>query len=163
MLSSIESKKVKTVWHKKFFDACKSRLLDEEYQAMIDELHRIIQKSVDKQENVVVSSFIPGSNWSGTVWDPIYNKACTYDEGYSAQFFGLLVCQALIERPETWYFIKQETAAKGMTYFMSEKDKKKVSNQEESLISKDKKEVSKEDESATRCKADDIRELWNAR
>ena len=101
MLSSIDGNNVKTVWHKKFFDASKSRLSDSEYQAIIDELNRIIQKSVDEKTNVVVSSFIPGSDWSDTVWEPIYSKACGYDEEYSAQFFGLLVCQALIDRKET--------------------------------------------------------------
>ena len=86
---------------------------------MTDELNRIVQKSIDEKSNIVVSSFIPGSNWSDTVWDPIYSKACGYDEEHSAQFFGLIVCQVLIDREETWYFIKQD-AARGMIYFMSQ-------------------------------------------
>ena len=93
MLSSIEGNIVNTVWHKKFFDASKSWLSDDEYQAMIDELNRIVQNNIDNNSDIVVSSFIPGSDWSGTVWDPIYTKACGFDSDYSAQFFGLLVCQ----------------------------------------------------------------------
>ncbi len=120
MLSSIDLNIVKTVWHKKFFDASKSWLSDDEYKAMIDELNRIIQKSIDDNSDIVVSSFIPGSNWSGTVWDPIYTKACGFDFDHSAQFFGLLVCQVLIDREETWYYIKQETAARGMIYFRTQ-------------------------------------------
>ncbi len=120
MLSSIESNVVNTVWYKKFFDASKSWLSDDEYQAMIDELNRIVQNSIDDNSDIVVSSFIPGSDWSGTVWDPIYTKACGFDFDYSAQFFGLLVCQVLIDREETWYFIKQDVA-RGMIYFRPQK------------------------------------------
>jgi len=121
MLSSIDYDLVKTVWHKPFFDASKSRLTIEEYQMMIDELNKIVQKSIDTKNDIVVAGFIPGSDWSGTVWDPIYSKACGHDEEYSAKFFGLLVCQALIDREETWYFIKQDVA-RSMIYF-KEKEK----------------------------------------
>ena len=130
MLSSIDGNNVKTVWHKKFFDASKSRLSDSEYQAIINELNRIIQKSVDEKTNVVVSSFIPGSDWSGTVWEPIYSKACGYDEECSAKFFGLLACQALIDRKETWYFIKQDVA-RGMLYFKEKTNGEKQRNKKQ--------------------------------
>ncbi len=132
MLSSIESNVINTVWYKKFFDASKSWLSDDEYQAMIDELNRIVQNSIDDNSDIVVSSFIPGSDWSGTVWNPIYTKACGFDFDHAAQFFGLLVCQVLIDREEEWYFIKQETAARGMIYFRSQE--KPIENQEEPEI-----------------------------
>ena len=83
---------------------------------MTDELNKIVQKSIDEKSDIVVSSFIPGSDWSDTVWDAIYSKACGHDEEYSAQFFGLLLCQVLIDREETWFFIKQDVA-RGMIYF----------------------------------------------
>ncbi len=121
MLNSIEGNLINTVWYKKFFDVSKSWLSDNEYQAMIDELNRIVQNSIDDNSDIVVSSFIPGSDWSGTVWDPIYTKACASDFDHAAQFFGLLVCQVLIDREEEWYFIKQETAARGMIYFRPKK------------------------------------------
>lgn len=131
MLSSIENNIVNTVWYKKFFDASKSWLSDDEYQAMIDELNRVVQEKLDNKDKVVVSSFIPGSDWSNTVWDPIYTKACGFDFDHSAQFFGLLMCQVLIDRDETWYFIKQDVA-RGMIYFRPQE--KPTENQEESEI-----------------------------
>lgn len=131
MLSSINYDLVKTVWHKPFFDASKSRLTLEAYQLMVDELNKIVQNSIDTKSDIVVSSFIPGSDWSGTVWDPIYSKACGNDEEYSAKFFGLLVCQVLIDREETWYFIKQDVA-RSMIYFKAkEKSEKPI---EEAVI-----------------------------
>ena len=132
MLSSIEMNPINTVWYKKFFDASKQWLSEGEYQAMMDELNRIVQRSLDDNNKVVVSSFIPGSDWTGTVWEPIYTKACGFDFDHAAQFFGLLVCQALIDRKETWYFIKQESAAKGMIYFRPQEK-----NKEETVISFD--------------------------
>lgn len=119
MLSNIYDNKVKQVWHKKFFDASKAWLSEDEYQAMVDELNRIVQEKVDTQSDIVVSSFIPGSDWSGTVWEPIYTNACKEEYDHAAQFFGLLVCQVLIAREEDWRFIKQESHAKGMIYFRS--------------------------------------------
>jgi len=116
MLSSIDGNIVRTVWHKDFYDNCKSRLSDNEYVAMTDELNKIVKKKRKDKSDIVVSSFIPGSDWSDTVWDPIYTKACGKDEEYSAKFFGLLVCQVLIDREETWFFIKQDIA-RGMIYF----------------------------------------------
>ncbi len=130
MLSSIELNPVKIVWHKKFFDASKSWLSDDEYQAMTDELNNIVQNSIDDNNGIVVAGFIPGSDWSGTVWEPIYTKACGWDFDHSAQFFGLLVCQVLIDREETWYFIKQEVAARSMIYFRPQK--KTINKTEES-------------------------------
>jgi hypothetical protein len=115
---------LKVVWHKKFFDACKNRLSNDEYQIMIDKLNSIVQNSIDNKSDIVVSSFIPGSDWSDTVWESIYTKACGHDEEHSAQFFGLLVCQVLINRDEKWYFLKQDIA-RGMIYFKG-KEKNKL-------------------------------------
>ena len=130
MLSSINYDFVNTVWHKAFFDASKSRLSNEEYESMVDELNNIIQKSIDDNSDIVVSSFIPGHDWSNTIWDAIYSKACGCDEEYSAQFFGLLLCQVLIDREETWFFIKQDVA-RGMIYF---REKEVTEETEESEI-----------------------------
>ncbi len=110
---------VYVVWHKKFYDNCTSRLTDTEYVAMTDELNNIVQKNIDDKSEIIVAGFIPGSDWSQTVWDPIYTKACGKDEELSAKFFGLLVCQVLIDRKETWYFLRQDIA-RSMIYFMKE-------------------------------------------
>ena len=134
MLNSIEGNKITTVWYKKFFDASKQWLSDDEYEAMVNELNRIVQKNIDGGEDIVVAGFIPGSDWSGTVWEPIYTKACGFDFEHAAQFFGLLVCQVLIDRKETWYFIKQDIA-KSMIYFRpQEKTEKKQENEKVEVI-----------------------------
>ncbi len=127
MLSNINGNIVKNVWHKKFFNVSKGWLSGDEYQKMIDELNNVVQKNIDDGTDIVVSSFIPGSDWRGTVWDPIYTKACGFDFDHSAQFFGLLVCKVLIDRDETWYYIKQDVA-KGMIYFRPKSKNKGVND-----------------------------------
>jgi len=122
MLSSLDENNVKVVWHKKFFDACKSRLSDNEYLIMIKELNRVVQ---DTDKEFVVAGFIPGSDWTETVWEPVYTNACGEDDEHSAQFFGLLVCQVLIDRDEKWYFLKQSDFAKSMIYF-KEKERNNI-------------------------------------
>jgi len=134
MLSNIEQNLVKTVWHKKFFDVIKSNISSEAYTKMVRELNELIDQKIEQRE-IVVAGFLPGSNWSGTAWEPIYLNGCKYDEECSAKFFGLLVCQVLIDRPETWYFIRQDVA-KSMIYFIPENQYKKenISEEEKKLI-----------------------------
>ncbi|MFW6307358.1 MAG: hypothetical protein ACOC08_01805 [Campylobacterales bacterium] len=129
MLCSIDDNVIEKVWHRDFFMACRGRLSESEYGAMIDRLNEIIDEKSNNKEDIVVSSFIPGKDWSDTVWDPIYSKACGKDVEHSAMFFGLLVCQVLIDRDEKWYFIDSEIAS-GMTYFLSKEDANRIDNVE---------------------------------
>ena len=62
----------------------------------------------------------------------LYSKACGNDEEYSAKFFGLLLCQALIDRDETWYFIKQDIA-RGMIYFREKEVSKRTEEETEKV------------------------------
>jgi hypothetical protein len=71
------------------------------------------------------SSFIPGTNWTDTPYQPIYNAMCErYGEepawNQSRLFFGLLVKDVMIRRPEHWLSYKvpeQEEIEKGTNYF----------------------------------------------
>ena len=116
MLSNIDDALVSEVWHKDFFNARKAELKDANYKEMIGKLDELVQECMDRGDNVVVSSFIPGSDWRGSVWQPIYDDACGQDFEHSAMFFGLLVQKVLIDREEKWYFLKQDNV-KGMIYF----------------------------------------------
>jgi hypothetical protein len=44
MLSSIENNIINIVWHKKFFDASRKWLSDDEYQAMVDKINNLDQR-----------------------------------------------------------------------------------------------------------------------
>ena len=71
------------------------------------------------------ASWIPGkSDWTGTVFQPMYEKATRHDPVAAAKFLGLIVWTVFMERPERWrsdHFDLNGVA--GRTYFLSASDK----------------------------------------
>ena len=68
---------------------------------------------------VDTSSWIPGSDWTETPFDPIY-WAAGQDETAAGLFFGLLVWDVVMKRGDCWSFGRYEKDGmpiKGMTYF----------------------------------------------
>jgi hypothetical protein len=79
--------------HEKDYKRWRARLTDGEYTAIEAELLTKIGGS-----EIVTSSWVPGSDWTGTPFEPIYTKACEYDEVASALCFGLFsgcVCKTI--------------------------------------------------------------------
>ena len=116
MLYSLEPQNwIERVWHQADFDRWRNRLTDEQHAAIQAELNRY----VDTRE-IATSSWIPGADWEGTAFWPIYDGACRRSEEAAAKFFGLLVQEVFIARPETWSFGRYEkdgVEIGGMTYF----------------------------------------------
>jgi hypothetical protein len=101
--------------HKMKYFIWLSKLSHTEYNAIINELNRRIDGT-----EIKTSSLMPGNDWTGTVFEPIYTKACGFDEEQSVLFFGLIVWLVLMDRPEAWSFGRYEkdrTHIKGITYF----------------------------------------------
>ena len=119
MLYAIETKqRIISIPHRPFYDLWRARLTDAQYTAIYDALNQ----RVDKDE-IHTSSWIPGANWMGTVYQPIYDVACRYDEAAAARFFGLILWHVMLERPETWSFGRYEKnniPIEGLTYFRIE-------------------------------------------
>jgi len=106
---------VTTVPHNREFVAWTSRLSAAEIKAIKDELNHRINGS-----EVQTSSWIPGSNWTGTVFQPIYEKACLKNVDAAAMCFGLILWQVMMERPEEWSFGRyklKDIPIEGLTYF----------------------------------------------
>ena len=116
MLYSIDSESyIKTIPHRKDYDRWRKDIRDEDYQAIYDELYSRISGS-----EIETSSWIPGSDWSGTVFEPIYFNACHEDEVASAKFFGLILWQVVLEHDEVWSFGRYKLGdipIEGLTYF----------------------------------------------
>lgn len=116
MLYAIDSNsEITSILHRREFDLWRSRLSDIEYQAIVDELN----SRIDGTE-IQTSSWMPGSDWSGTAFHPIFEKACQFSEDASALFFGLIVWVVFMERPEWWSFGRYEkdgAPISGITYF----------------------------------------------
>ena len=117
MLFNIDSNKIDWIPYYAEYETWKNRLeqLDPKaFQKIVDELNRRVNGS-----EVHTSSWIPGSNWSGTVFQPIYD-ACL-DEESAAKFFGLILWEVMMKRKgEAWCFGRYEKDGipiEGLTYF----------------------------------------------
>lgn len=116
MLYAIDSSsEITKIPHHREFDRWRKRLSDVEYKIIVDELNNRIEGT-----EVQTSSWMPGSNWIDTVFEPIYEKACEFSETESALFFGLIVWVVFMDRPEWWSFGRYEKNGipiNGITYF----------------------------------------------
>jgi len=116
MLYSVDSQSyIKKIPHEQDFRRWRSRISDQEYDAIVSELGRRI--SCDE---IHTSSWIPGSDWAGTVFQPIYDKACLKNPTEAGKCFGLILWIVLLEDDDVWGFGRYEkngVPIEGMTYF----------------------------------------------
>ncbi|SHF51993.1 hypothetical protein [Caloramator proteoclasticus] len=116
MLYSVDiGKYVNKIPHEKEFKAWMKKLSDKDYVAIVNELNSRINGN-----DIHTSSWIPGNNWTGTVFEPIYN-ACDKNAEAAGLFFGLILFDLMIKRDDVWGFGRYEKNGKeikGMTYFL---------------------------------------------
>ena len=117
-LNSIDPfRQITQIPHQSKFDAWCFRLSAEQIESVRNALRNMIE--IDNKE-IHTSSWMPGSNWEDTVWQPIYTDACQYDENGSGLCFGLFVWEAFLEHPDAWSFGRYEIDGlpiRGLTYF----------------------------------------------
>jgi len=97
------------------FKRWRSRLSNAEYEAIVAELNQRIEGA-----EIHTSSWIPGNDWTGTVYDPIYQKACDQSATEAGKCFGLFLWVVLQQHPFVWAFGRYEKNGipiHGLTYF----------------------------------------------
>ena len=100
MLIDIESgRPIERIPYRSDFDAVRRRLTDVEFDEMILRINELIDESGGE---IATAGWLPGSDWTGTAFEPIYAKAARGDFKRSALFFGQLVWFAVMNRPERW-------------------------------------------------------------
>jgi hypothetical protein len=118
MLYSFDKDKpVSGVPYQKDFTKWLSRLTSQEIDAITNELNHMIDTS---KGDVHTSSWMPGSDWSNTVFEPIWSKAALHSHEDSAKCFGLMVFDTFMRRPEWWGFGRfklDSREIRGLTYF----------------------------------------------
>ncbi len=116
MLYSLDSQRyICDIPHKEDYDTWRARLSDDECDAIMCELESRIGG-----DEIVTSSWIPGADWTGSVFQPIYDKACLKNFDASARFFGLLVWETVLNDKNVWSFGRYEkdgVPIEGLTYF----------------------------------------------
>jgi len=116
MLYSIDPfQEITHIPHERDYQRWRARLSDAEYEVIEAELGRRIGAG-----EVHTSSWIPGSDWSNTPFDPIYSKACEYDDVASGLCFGLFLWVVMQKHSDAWAFGRYEKDGipiRGLTYF----------------------------------------------
>ena len=116
MLFSIDSNRyIHEIPHEKDYRRWRGKLNNAEFEAI-----RAVLRSKIGGAEIHTSSWIPGNDWSDTVYDPIYSKACDMSHAESAKCFGLFLWTFLQEHPDTWAFGRYEKNGipiNGLTYF----------------------------------------------
>ena len=115
MIYSLESKSfINKIPHQTDFRDWRNRISGTAYEAIIDHLDSLVDGT-----EVMTSSWIPGADWSGTPFEPIYH-ACRQNEDAAAQFFGLILWDVMLRRDDCWAFgryDKEGIPIRGLTYF----------------------------------------------
>ena len=106
-----EVKRINHIPHRQEFDAWMANLAPEGYDGVVEALSNIFDES-----EIQTSSFIPGDDWTGTPYEPIWH-AVGHDMDRAALFFGLIVWRVVMEHPESWSFGRYFDHIQGMTYF----------------------------------------------
>lgn len=103
--------------HERSFQQWMRNMDPADFQRISDTLNEHIN-TTGKGE-IITSSWIPGADWTGTPYEPIYFAAG--QDWQSARFFyGLIVWRVMMDRPEVWSFGRYPQNPGqiiGLTYF----------------------------------------------
>jgi len=118
MLIDIDTgRQIDRIPYRSDFDALRRRLSNAEFDGMVERINELIDES---GADIATAGWLPGSDWTGTPFDPIYSKATRGDFNRSAMFFGQLVWYTVMNRPERWASGRYEVDGKDIgsrTYF----------------------------------------------
>jgi hypothetical protein len=113
-----EPVKVTKQIHLGLYRQWKQRLSLEDHRRINDALNEYTNKT--GRGEIITTSWIPGTDWTGTAYYPIY-EAVGQDWEMARFFFGLLVWNFMMtERPDFWSFgryPRKEGEIIGLTYF----------------------------------------------
>lgn len=114
MLFTVDGQQITEVAYKQAFIQRMKGLTARDYSAIVKELNKVIDRG-----DVHTSSWIPGHDWRGTIYEPIW-RACSKNDETAAKFYGQILYKVFIDRPDTWCF-GAYPHARGKTYFRIQK------------------------------------------
>lgn len=103
--------------HRQEYAAWISRLSSEQIQDIKAEILRRIRIGGDE---IATAGWLPGPDWSGTPFQPIYEYACLRNRDAAGKCFGIFVWETLMEHNDCWGFGRYEVnnvPIQSMTYF----------------------------------------------
>ena len=118
MLIDIESgKEITHVPHSQTFNPLQTCLSLKEFDEVVMHINELIENAGGE---IVTAGWLPGSDWSGTPFLPIYETAAKRNQDLAGKMFGLMVWYTVMKRPERWGFGRFEKDGReigSMTYF----------------------------------------------
>jgi hypothetical protein len=117
LIDVMSGKVIHAIPYRPQFEALRARLSDAEFEAMVARIDVLIDEG---GAEIATAGWLPGSDWTGTAFAPIYTKAARGDFDRSAMFFGQLVWYTIMQRPEPWASGRYEVDGRDIgsrTYF----------------------------------------------
>ena len=100
MLIDIETgRTIGQVPFRRDFDILRGRPSAADFDAMAARINELIDAG---GAEIATAGWLPGSDWTGTPFEPIFTVAARQDYQRSALFFGQLVWFVIMQRPEAW-------------------------------------------------------------
>ncbi len=90
-------------------------------QEKLDNIYNILNEMIEGTK-IQTSSWMPGSDWTDTPFEPIYSLAAMKNEDLAAKLFGLIVWDVFSKHENKWYsghFELGDKTISGRTYFRS--------------------------------------------
>jgi hypothetical protein len=115
LVDPMSGKEVTDVPYARDYEQFMSRMTDLDIDAIKTALNEMIEGT-----EIQTAGWMPGNDWRGTPFQPIYEKAARHSYTAAAQCFGLIVWEVLMERPEIWTsgrFEKDGEEIGSRTYF----------------------------------------------
>jgi hypothetical protein len=100
--------------HRQVYNRYRSRLTTLEFDAIFNELTSRITGT-----SIVTAGWLPGSDWTGTPFQPLFN-ACDQDFDVSRKMFGIIVWIVVQTHHASWSFGRYSVNGvpiESMTYF----------------------------------------------
>lgn len=115
LIDMMTGKPITQVSYAEDYQTFMSRMTAAEIAAIRGALDTMIQGT-----EIQTAGWMPGADWTGTPFQPIYEKAARFDEAAAARCFGLMVWEVFMQRPEVWTsgrFEKDGEEIGSRTYF----------------------------------------------
>jgi len=119
LFSVPDMRQITSVPHERVNRPIVNRISEEDLILIRDEINNRIDAVVDSPNELITSGWIPGSNWNGTVFQPIFTAARN-DFTRSGMVFGFLVFEVVMSREEDWSLGKYQVNGRDIgstTYF----------------------------------------------
>jgi len=116
MLFDIHSgKPITRLPHAAKFATWAGNLSQTQFDAILDEIDTMVSG-----DEIHTAGWMPGSDWTGTPFEPIYTHACKHNHLESGLCFGLFVYLVFMDRPDAWAcgrYEKDGVPIQSLTYF----------------------------------------------